>query len=240
MNYYYITGTSSGIGKALAELYLRDKNNFVYGLSRTQSITHENYKHCKIDLNNVDEVNNFKFEKFDNADSIVLVSNATMNSTITHFGKLNEQDMIQRYNVDIVSPSIIMNHFLKAYQNSNCKRVIMNISSGAARRPIGSWSLYCAAKASMAMLCEVIDIEQKHYFPDNPVKIFSVSPGIVDTKAQDNIRKANPEDFSDLGMFIEFKEKNQLADPKDVAEKLAEIINTPEKFDKVSLDVREM
>ena len=240
MNYYYITGTSSGIGKALAEFYLRDKNNFVYGLSRTQSITHENYKHYKIDLNNVDEVNNFKFEKFDNADSIVLVSNATMNSTITHFGKLNEQDMIQRYNVDIVSPSIIMNHFLKAYQNSNCKRVIMNISSGAARRPIGSWSLYCAAKASMAMLCEVIDIEQKHYFPDNPVKIFSVSPGIVDTKAQVNIRKANPEDFSDLGMFIDFKEKNQLADPKDVAEKLAEIINTPEKFDKVSLDVREM
>lgn len=44
-----ITGTSKGIGKAIANYYL-EQNDFVIGCSRTESsITHENYRHFSLE-----------------------------------------------------------------------------------------------------------------------------------------------------------------------------------------------
>ena len=50
MNLFYITGTSSGIGFALANLLLKDSNNIVIGLSRRNNIEHKNYHHITHDL----------------------------------------------------------------------------------------------------------------------------------------------------------------------------------------------
>ena len=47
-----ITGTGSGIGKALAELLL-DKNYKVVGYSRTNKIIHTSFTFIKIDLSNL-------------------------------------------------------------------------------------------------------------------------------------------------------------------------------------------
>lgn len=239
MNYYFITGTSRGIGRALTDLLLNDKNNFVYGISRTQNITHANYQHFSIDLNILESVVSFEFPELKTAETIVLINNSAAFSEIVSFGKIKTNDIIEGYNVNIVSPSILINSFLKSYQIYNCKRLIMNISSGAAKVPIESWSVYCASKAALAMLSEVIDLEQKLKFPEYPVKIFSVGPGVVDTAAQEKIRNTSPEDFIHVGRFIEYKEKNQLAAPTDVANKLIHIINFPEKFENVSFSVKD-
>ena len=50
MNVYYITGASSGIGEAIAELLLEDSNNMVVGIARSRTIQHDRYKHHFIDL----------------------------------------------------------------------------------------------------------------------------------------------------------------------------------------------
>ena len=57
MNLIYITGSSSGLGKALAELLLEDKNNFVVGIARRETIQHERYTHYTLDLKEVIKVN---------------------------------------------------------------------------------------------------------------------------------------------------------------------------------------
>ena len=45
-----ITGTSKGIGKAIANYYL-EQNDFVIGCSRNESsITHPNYKHFSLEV----------------------------------------------------------------------------------------------------------------------------------------------------------------------------------------------
>ena len=41
MNLIYITGSSSGLGKALAELLLEDNKNNVIGIARRETIQHE-------------------------------------------------------------------------------------------------------------------------------------------------------------------------------------------------------
>lgn len=239
MNYYFITGTSRGIGKALSDLLLQDKNNFVYGISRTEKILHSNYRHFAIDLNSLSSVEQFEFPEFKDADSIALVNNSAYASEVVHFGKRTPENIIGSYNVNIIAPSILINNFLKKYQTLPCKRVILNISSGAAKRAIESWSTYCASKSALAMLSEVIDKEQKLKFSENPVYIFSVGPGIVDTEMQTSLRKVSPENFSLVNQFIEYKEKNQLANPADVAVKLAQVIHFPEKFENVLFSVND-
>ena len=76
MKGYIITGTSSGIGKALCELLLKDENNEVIGISRTQKIYHSNYKHISLDLNIVNQIEKIKFPDWNNSEQISLIHNA--------------------------------------------------------------------------------------------------------------------------------------------------------------------
>ena len=61
---------------------------------------------------------------------------------------------------------------------------IVNLSSGAAHRPIEGWSAYCAGKAGLAMLTRAIHEE----YAANGIRVFGFSPGVVDTDMQGSIR----------------------------------------------------
>jgi NAD(P)-dependent dehydrogenase (short-subunit alcohol dehydrogenase family) len=60
---------------------------------------------------------------------------------------------------------------------------IINISSGAAYRPLEGWSAYCAGKAGLAMLTRSIQLETA-----GRIRIFGFSPGTIDTDMQVKIR----------------------------------------------------
>jgi len=60
---------------------------------------------------------------------------------------------------------------------------IINLSSGAASRPIEGWSAYCAAKAGLAMLTRAIDLEA-----GPAIRVFGLGPGTTDTDMQTVIR----------------------------------------------------
>jgi 3-oxoacyl-[acyl-carrier protein] reductase len=60
---------------------------------------------------------------------------------------------------------------------------IINVSSGAAHRPLEGWSSYCAAKAGLAMMTRSIALETA-----GRVRIFGFSPGTIDTDMQVKIR----------------------------------------------------
>ncbi|HMQ70749.1 MAG TPA: short-chain dehydrogenase, partial [Ignavibacteria bacterium] len=93
---------------------------------------------------------------------------------------------------------------------------------------------------ALAMMSEVADVEQKLKFPDKPIHIFSVGPGVVNTEMQTRLRSVSPEDFSQVDMFIGFHKNNELAEPDDIALKLIKLIDDPGKFDKVALTVKEI
>lgn len=61
---------------------------------------------------------------------------------------------------------------------------IVNVSSGAAYRPLEGWSAYCAAKAGLAMLTQAIALETA----GKGIRIFGFSPGTIDTDMQVKIR----------------------------------------------------
>jgi NAD(P)-dependent dehydrogenase (short-subunit alcohol dehydrogenase family) len=71
---------------------------------------------------------------------------------------------------------------------------IINLSSGAARRPLEGWSAYCAGKAGLAMVTRAAHDE----FAAQGLRIFGLSPGTVDTDMQAEIRASGINPVSQL------------------------------------------
>ena len=238
MKHYFITGTSRGIGKSIAVALLKDNSNKVTGISRTNTINHKNYFHITTDLSNIDDTESFFFRDIEDADEIVLINNSGAISEIKRIGKLKNKNIINDYNVNIVSPSILMNNFIKRYQNYSNKRTILNISSGAGKYAIDAWGTYCATKSALDMFSENIKLEQEFFPKENRIKVFSVAPGVIDTKMQDDIRETSKSDFSGVDKFINLKKNNQLINPDDTAKTLLGIIENRDNFEDAILDVR--
>lgn len=64
--------------------------------------------------------------------------------------------------------------------------VVVNISSGAATKPLEGWSHYCAAKAAAAMLTRCAQAE----LDGSGVRVVGLSPGTVATHMQEAIRES--------------------------------------------------
>ena len=69
---------------------------------------------------------------------------------------------------------------------------IINISSGAAYRPLEGWSSYCAGKAGLAMLTRSLVLET------TGVRLFGFSPGTIDTDMQVKIRASGLNQVSQI------------------------------------------
>ena len=61
---------------------------------------------------------------------------------------------------------------------------IVNLSSGAAERPLEGWGAYCSAKAGLAMLTRQLDLEAG----GAGIRVFGFRPGTTDTDMQAAIR----------------------------------------------------
>ena len=61
---------------------------------------------------------------------------------------------------------------------------IVNVSSGAAMRPLEGWSAYCTGKAGLAMLTRAIHLENAA----DGIRVFGFQPGTTDTDMQVIIR----------------------------------------------------
>jgi benzil reductase ((S)-benzoin forming) len=238
MNYYFITGTSRGIGKAIAQQLLLDPKNKVFGFSRSNSISHERFSFQQIDLSDPLAAGKWEFPVLADAEKIGLVNNAGAIGAVKRTGNLGANDITGAFNVNLVSAVLLTNSFLKAYSALPATQVIINVSSGAGKNPVDGWSVYCASKAAIDMftktLAQELKIDGKKH-----IHAFAVAPGVVDTAMQDQIRTASKEDFSRIDDFTGFKEQGQLADPGLVAAKYLAILELPEKFTEIVFSVKD-
>ncbi len=225
-----ITGTSSGIGKALAKLLLSE-NYLVFGYSRTNQIENKNFTFTKIDLSNMEEVQKLKFPNIDVASDFLLVNNAATIGSILPIHKKTNEEILREYNLNIISPTLLSRKFINNYANN---KLLINISSGAANKPIPSWSTYCATKSGLDMLTRVIH-KEKH----ENLKIFSIHPGVVNTNMQEEIRRSDANFFPIKQQFIDYYNKNELFSVDFVALKIFQIIVKNEDLNEIILNLRD-
>ena len=215
---FIITGANRGLGKAFADLLIKNEDHFVISISRNVSDKQKNETPANFYFLEADLADNSIGEKIivlkdlvGNQD-VYFINNASVIEPITKIEYLNEDDMDKAISVNIKSTMLISQYLLRHFNDN--KLSFVNISSGAADRPISNWSLYCSSKAFIKMFFNVAESEYKqHHF-------FNIDPGVMDTNMQKSIRNI---DFPDVQEFRYLKEEEKLRLPKDVA---LEILNT--------------
>lgn len=236
LNYYIITGASRGLGEALAKELLEEGNVLFY-LSRTRSHALEElaeskrisifFEQCDLsEAGQLGAVIKNVFSKFDlqNANKITLINNAGMVEPIKNVGNAEEQDIISNVQLNLLAPMILCDHFINETKVYTKQAVIVNITSGAANRPVAGWSAYCSTKAGINMFTRTIGVEQSER--NHKVIAIAFSPGIMDTDMQNTIRSSEKNDFPSIAQFREYHENGLLRAPAFVASRLKKLLSS--------------
>ncbi|MCF6181126.1 SDR family NAD(P)-dependent oxidoreductase [Lutibacter sp.] len=235
-----ITGGNKGLGEGLSKVY--HKNGYrVFSISRSIKEKFYTAEQYSCDLSKTETIAPTLTELFSHLDTtitkkILLINNAGDLGTVNTIENLNPKDISYTIRVNLIAPLILNSTFIKLTQGFDCKKEIINISSGAAINPYESWSLYCASKAGVDMMTKVISKEQKH--AENGVKIVSIYPGIVDTDMQSKARNTPKENFKSVQRFIDFYKNGELSSPKEVAKKIYKLDKKGKLTNGLILDIR--
>lgn len=241
MRKFFVTGSSKGLGLAITNLLLQEPDVEVTGISRNNSLVHDRYEYIQLNLEDVYDLAKQAdglFNGLSDFEEIILINNAGYLGDIQYLGEIDHQEFIKVMNVNVTAPAILMNAFIRNFGNTDAKKVIVNIGSGAGRHPYDGWGAYCSSKAALDMLSEVADLEND--LRRKGFRIVSLAPGPVDTGMQNIVRSTAVEDFSQLHKFIALKESGQLPTVEETAGKILSFIAEIDQFEGSIQDIRKI
>lgn len=226
--FFIVTGSSRGIGEAVAKKLL-DDGNIVLGISRkpSGSLTAGSYHHLPFDLTETSRLERI-IEKAGEIvhdqrfDFVCLVNNASAVEPIGPIEKCALGDLEVHLQIGLVAPLLLTSLFIGRFTGEKMRKKVVYISSGAAFTPIPGNSVYSTAKAGIHMLAQCVGLEQKDQ--EGGVEVLSIGPGMVDTDMQEAIRLKTSDEFAMVDFFMQAYEEGRLQDPGDVAEKIYTII----------------
>jgi len=225
MHTILVTGASRGIGQAIVERLLGPGKRVISVSREKPGWLKPGMEHAwhPVDLSDLDQVEAslptlFAPALWRGCDRAWLINNAGAIAPVKRIGDLSAEALHRNLALNLTAPMLLMDAFVQATRELACPKLVVNISSGAAKRPIEGWSAYCSAKAGLDMATRALALEQAK--ETNPIRVLSFAPGIVDTRMQEEIRDASREDFAQLEQFIAFKKEGRLASPEAVAELL--------------------
>lgn len=150
-----ITGTSRGIGKALAEHFL-EEGDIVFGCARTGgNILHDNYHHSVLDISLEDEVAGLFYdirEKISKLD--ILVNNAGV-ANMNAFA-LTPVDTVRKiFDVNVIGSFCMSQKAIQLLRKSKYPRII-NMTTVAVPLQLEGEAAYAASKSAIETLTQVM------------------------------------------------------------------------------------
>lgn len=140
---------------------------------------------------------------------VIFINNAFTIEPIEKFGRMKSFDIQKALLVNVITPTMLINKTLHFCSDKTLK--VINISSGAAKTPIESWSIYSASKAYINMLILSIDNDYENH---KGLTALNFEPGVIDTSMQEKIRNSKSEKAN---IFSDLKTQNKLRSTDSVA-----------------------
>jgi benzil reductase ((S)-benzoin forming) len=220
--YAVVTGVSSGLGEAIAANLL-ERGLEVVGVGRASAarLASPSFRLVIADLADLVQLPAKLDDLFAElatrrVSSITVINNAATAAPAGTLGDLDSGAVAAALAVNLVAPLMVANAFVRAFRTVDIDRRLLNVSSGAAVRPILGSGTYNVAKAGLEMLTSVIAAEQ------SGVTAITIRPGVIDTPMQAFLRAQNEERLPAVGMFRGFHESRRLVPPDVTAAKIVE------------------
>ena len=225
---YIVTGTTRGIGRALVRQIIAD-GDLLYTISSAENEVTDAWHNMNCDLSEPDSAaaaieRLLQSVRIAAVQSLVLINNAGMLGPLGPLDAETDGQINRQVSINIIAPAVLMAVFIRRTTGLEIRRRIINISSGAARRPYAGWAMYCGAKASLEMMTRCVAAEQA--LREDPVVVCAVCPGRVETRMQRRIRDSNPDQFPAKPDFVQAKNRGDVITPQRVAEMLLTLDRT--------------
>lgn len=247
MHHYIITGTSRGLGMAMAKLLL-ERGVAVVGIARSENsellreaeASGGRLMQLAGDLGELSTVSKLLIDALgwlgvESGDSVTLINNAGVLEPIARIEEIDPEDLEHHMRINLMAPTLLVGAFLRETRGEQLKRCIVNITTGAAKKPYAGWSAYCSAKAGVDMLTRVAAKETQ----GEQVKVIGIAPGVVETEMQRRIRESDESSFPKKGKFLRLRDEGKLADPIEAAARVLQAIEDASLSSGEIVDVRE-
>ncbi|MGH9548797.1 MAG: SDR family NAD(P)-dependent oxidoreductase [Terriglobales bacterium] len=207
-----ITGANQGLGKAVAEAFLKNGANVVTCARneellkeaveemRQYCVSPQQLSYIKADVSQVDQVErlmDFALNQHRRID--ILVNNAGVYGPKGCIEEVDWSEWTKAIEINLYGPMLMCRALLPHFK-SNRHGKIINISGGGATAPLPRLSAYAAAKAGLVRLTETL----AHETLGCGIDVNSVAPGALNTRLLDEILEAGPEkvgtDFYDRAL----------------------------------------
>lgn len=225
---YVITGTSRGIGAAVAARLL-DTGNRVIGISRTPAALAGKPGYIDIQGSVTDmawmEPMFARVEALlaaEPCDLLCLLNNAAMLEPIRAVETCEAYDIRQHIEVNLTAPIVLTARFMARFGALAMRKKVACMTSGAAHSAIPDMALYCTTKAGVSMFTACVGVEQEgrsHGF-----EAVAISPGMVETDMQKVARAKDADAFRAGDMFRHARASGTVKDADEVAATICRIL----------------
>jgi benzil reductase ((S)-benzoin forming) len=232
----WISGASSGIGKALADNVPWDAPRLI-DISRRGAPGAE---HLEADLSDptswpkVAESFRRELDGF-SGERVAFVHSAGSVQPIGFAGDVDTEDYTGNVLLNSAAGQVLGHAFLAAAKDVEAERYLVMLSSGASSLVGAGWSSYGAGKAALDQWVRDVGAEQAQR---GGVQVVAVAPGVVETDMQQQIRETREEDFPKRDKFIQLYESGELSDPDAAARQIWDLLQRGFENGSV-LDVRQ-
>ncbi len=138
--------------------------------------------------------------------------------------------------LNAAAPQVLGHRFLGAVSHLECRRELVMVSSGAARKDYAGWSSYGASKAALDRWVSTVGAEQGQR---GGIRVLSITPGVVATSMQERIRSTDARNFPQVERFRRLHEEGALEDPEAVARRFWAVLDDDEVPSGTVLDLRD-
>jgi len=238
MRLLLLTGGSRGIGLALAE-ELATRGYKVIEFSRTAPHSYSVATNFATPLDAHRTVENAVASVDPNQlEELLVVSNAATLEPIGPTSRKPPASILDNLSINLASPVLFVSAAIARFQAAPCRKIVANISAGAAHRGVFGWSLYCAAKVGMESFIRSLAIEQQSQ--PHPFIPVNIDPGVVNTHMHVVAGSASPEDFPASTLFATRRAQGQLTPPERAAAAVANLLMSPTLTSGGGYDVRDV